>query len=822
MESLVQDIKFSLRLLWKDKGFAATAIATLALCIGANAAIFSILYAVVLRPLPVPEPDRILALYNSYPKAGVERGSNGVPDYYDRLRDVSVFEEQALYNTPRVTVGEKGSVEQVRAMNVTPSLFRLLRGQPLLGRIFNEEEGTPGKERKVILSYALWQKLFGGQGTVLGQDLRIYGNLYTVVGVMPKDFVYLIPEVQLWRPLAFTPEQKSDSARYNNNYQMLGRLKPGATLEQAQAQVNALNAANLERFAEMKQVLVNAGFHTRVLRLQDDVIRDVKKTLVLLWGGALFVMLIGVVNIANIVLARSSARIRELATRFALGAGRLRVTRQLMTESLLLTGLSAMLGLVLGYWGLKALNQIGLDRIPRANEVALDGNVILFILGLAFVVGVAIGLIPMVQALHVNLSLVFRQDGRAGASRGARILRNTLAVVQVAIALVLLVGAGLLLASFRKVIAINPGFVAPQQILTGTVALPAVRYRNDSESSAFVTRALASIRSLPGVRGAGATDTIPFGSNNSDSVILAEGYVMKPGESLVSPSQVVVTPGYFEAMGITLLDGRRFDERDTAKSAQVIIVDDRLARRFWGNAGPVGKRMWRPSSAQNLIHPDATTQYYAVVGVVRSVKLRALVDTDERVGAYYFPYEQSSRYTITFAVKTSPDPAFLVSALRNKIAALDPELPLYDIRTMQQRAEESLISRKSPMLLAMILGLVALFLAGVGIYGVLAYMVAQRTKEIGIRMAVGSTPEAIFQLILKEGILILAVGFALGLTGSLALGKYVKSLLYGVQPMESSVLIPVTMLLAIVALVACALPARRATRVDPIQALRCE
>jgi predicted permease len=822
MESLVQDIKFSVKLLWKEKGFAATAMTTLALCIGANAAIFSILYAVVLRPLPVPEPDRILALYNSYPRAGVERASNGVPDYYDRLRDISVFEEQALYNTPRVTVGEKGSVEQVRAMNVTPSFFRLLRAQPLLGRIFTEEEGTPGKERKAILSYALWQKLFGGQDAVLGRDLRIYGNLYTVVGVMPKSFVYLIPEVQLWRPLAFTPEQKADSARHSNNYQMIGRLKPGATLEQAQAQITSLNAANLERFAEMKQVLVNAGFCTRAVLLQDDVIRDVKSTLILLWGGALFVMLIGAVNIANIVLARSSARIRELATRFALGAGRWRVTRQLMTESVLLSGLSALLGLLLGYWGLKALNQIGLDRVPRANEVALDGTVAVFVLGLAFVVGVAIGLIPMMQALHVNLSLVFRQDGRAGASRGARILRNTLAVAEVAVALVLLVGAGLLLASFRKVIAINPGFVAPQQILTGTVALPGVRYRNNSDTSAFMARARESIRNLPGVIGVGATDSIPFGTNSSDSVILAEGYVMKPGESLVSPNQIVITPGYFEAMGITLLDGRRFDQRDTEKSAHVIIIDDRLARRFWGNASPVGKRMWRPSSPQNLIHPDSTTLYYTVVGVVGSVKLRALVDTDERVGAYYYPYEQSPRSTITFAVKTSSDPTVLISGFRNKIAELDPELPLYDIRTMQQRAEESLISRKSPMLLAMIFGLVALFLAGVGIYGVLAYMVAQRTREIGIRMAVGSTPEAIFQLILKEGILILAVGFALGLTGSLALGQYVKSQLFGVQPMESSVLIPVTMLLAVVALIACSLPAHRATRVDPIQALRCE
>ncbi len=822
MESLIQDLRFSLKLLWKDKGFSATAVATLAVCIGANAAIFSVINAVVLRPLPVPEPDRLVSIMNSYPKAGVERASNGVPDYYDRLRDVSACEEQALYNTPRVTIGEKGSVEQVRAMNVTPSFFRLLRVPPLLGRIFSEEEGTTGKERKVILSYALWQRLHGGQNSALGKDLRIYGNPYTIVGVMPKSFSFAGSDIQVWRPLAFTLEQKSDSARHSNSYQMIGRLKSNASVEQAQAQVNVINAANLERFPEMKQIIVNAGFNTRVVPLQDDLIRDVKRTLFLLWGGALFVLLIGAVNIANIVLARSSARIREIATRFALGAGRWRITRQLMTESLLLTCFSSGLGLILGYWGLKALNQIGLDRLPRADEVALDGAVAIFILGLALVVGVAIGLIPMMQALHVNLNLVFRQDGRAGTSRGARALRNALAVAQVAIALVLLIGAGLLLASFRKVIAINPGFDTPQQVLTGSVTLPAARYKSDADRRSFIARALESIRSVPGVQQAGATDTIPFGSRYSDGVILAEGYEMKPGESLVSPNQVVVTPGYFEAMGIPLLQGRRFDERDSENSAQVIMVDDRLARRFWGDKSPIGRRMWRPSSPQNLLHPDETSHWYTVVGVIRSIKLRALVDTDERVGAYFSPFSQAPNSTMTFALKCSRNTAYLISGLRGRMAELDPELPLYDLRTMQERTEESLTSRRSPLVLSMVFGLVALFLSGLGIYGVLAYMVAQRTKEIGIRMAVGSTPEGIFHLILKEGVVILAIGFALGLSGAFAVGEYIRSILYGVQPTDPAVMLSVAAILAVVALAACVLPARRATRVDPIMALRCE
>ncbi|MBP1597269.1 MAG: hypothetical protein H6Q05_2646 [Acidobacteria bacterium] len=822
MESIFQDIRFSLRLLWKDKGFAATAIATLALCIGANAAIFSVVNAVVLRPLPVPEPESIMSLFNSYPKAGVIRASNGVPDYYDRLQGAAAFEEQALYNNPQVTIGEKGSVEQVRAMGVTPSFFRLLRVKPLRGRIFAEEEGEPGNERKVILSYALWQQLYGGQDSAIGRDLRIYGNPYRIVGVMPPDFAYLIPEIRLWRPLAFTPEQKSASGRHNNSYQMIGRLKPGATREQAQAQIDAINTANLDLYPEFKEIITNAGFRTTVVPLQDDVIRDVRKTLILLWGGVLFVLLIGAVNIANLVLARSGSRMRELAMRFALGAGRLRVARQLLTENLLLTAMSSVLGLLLGYWGLKALNRIGLDRVPRAGEVALDGTVVAFILGLTLVVGLVIGLIPVAHAFHVSLSSVFRQDGRGGTSRSTRAIRNTLAVAQVAIALLLLVGAGLLLASFRQVLAIHPGFSAPRQILTGSVALPAARYNGDAALRTFMGRCLESIRKLPGVHVAGATDTIPFGGRSSDSVILAEGYVMKPGESLVSPNQIVVTPGYFEAMGISLLQGRLFDERDQESSPRVIIIDDRLARRFWPDSSPIGKRMWRPSSAKDLVNPDANSRWYTVIGVVRSVKILALVDTDERVGAYFFPYPQTPRSGITFAVKTSSEPASLIASIRGRIAELDPELPLYDVKTMDQRTQESLISHKAPMVLSIVFGLIALLLSAVGIYGVLAYMVAQRTKEIGIRVALGSTPEGIFGLILKEGVFLLAIGLALGLAGSAALGKYIQSLLYGVKPMDPLVLSLVLLILALAALTACALPARRATRVDPIDALRQE
>ncbi len=820
MESLVQDLKFGLRIFSKDRGFALTAVATLTICIAANTAVFSIIHAVVLKPLPLWEPDRILILYNSYPNVGVKRASNGVPDFYDRRRALSALEDVALYSDQGLTVGEKGSVQQLDGMNVTPSFFRLLRARPELGRIFAEEEGELGNERKVILSHSLWQELFGGDRSVIGKDLRIYGNPFTIVGVMPRDFLFLDPRVRLWRPLAFRPEQRQQY--HNNSWEMIGRLKPGETLQRVQAQLDALNKANLDIIPEFKPILINAGFHTKVFRLQDEVVKDIKDTLYLLWCGVLFVLLIGAVNIANLSLARASTRVRELATRFALGAARWRVIRQLLTESLILSTSASAAGLLLGWWALRIVDRLRLNRIPRGSEIAIDGSVVVFVLALATLIGILIAVVPALHTLRIDLSLVLRAEGRTGTSgRGARMLRNCLAVSQVAFALVLLVGAGLLLTSFRQVLAVKPGFT-PAGVLTGSVALPSVKYKSDTELLSFARRSLEKIRSLPGVDAAGMTTQLPFGGNNSDSVIMAEGYVPKPGESLISPSQSVVSTGYFEAMRVPLIEGRLFEGSDTPSSPKVIIIDQRLARKFWPNGSAVGKRMWQPNSPQDLIQPTASAHWYTVVGVVGSVKLRALVDPDERVGAYYYPWEQSPRDDVTFAVRTAGEPTGMVPALRKAILEVDTELPLFDLRTMDERIAESLISRKSPLLLALAFGVVALLLAGIGIYGVLSYMVAQRQREIGIRMALGSSAKEIFRLIVREGLLLLILGLAIGFGGTVGLSRYVESVIVGVRPLDPAVLAAVSGILTIVASVACLVPARRATRVDPITALRQE
>jgi len=632
MERFLQDIRFGSRLLWKDRGFSLTALLTLAICIGANAAIFAIINSVLLRPLPVPEAERLVLLYNSYPRAGVERASTGVPDYYDRLRETDVFEEQALYNMRGQTIGGETDPQRITGMFARPSLFRMLRAQPLRGRIFNEEEGELGQDRSVILSYAIWQQLFGGSDSAIGRDLRLNGVPHTIVGVMPPAFYFMDPEVKLWKPLAFSAEQKSDDSRHNNSWTMVARLKPGATVQQAQQQIDALNARNLERFANMKEVLINAGFHSVVAPLQEDLISGVRPTLYLLWGGVLFVLAIGVVNITNLVLVRSSARMRELATRHALGAGLSRLTGQLLTETVLLTVLGGMSGIAVGYFGLKMLGSSGLDSLPRASEIAMDGAAVAYTLALAFAVGLVVALVPVLNMRHMNLSQAFREEGRSSTTgRGARAFRRVLVASQVAFAFMLLIGAGLLLASFQRVLAVDPGF-DPSNLLTARVAPPASRYAGDPELRSFSGRLLEGVRTVPGVKLAGIATTIPFGGDFNDSVILAEGYQMAPGESLISPYSVVATPGYLEALNVPLRGGRTFTDSDTADSPRVVIVDERLARKFWPGADPVGRRMFKPDTAGDLTKPNKNTRWITVVGVVGETKMAGLVSKEDRVG----------------------------------------------------------------------------------------------------------------------------------------------------------------------------------------------
>lgn len=815
MYTMLRDIRQGVRSLLKDKGFSSTVILTLALCIGANTAIFAIVHSVLLRPLPVPRAEELVLMANQYPNAGAAGSTNsGAADYYDRLRDVTVLQPQGMFNFGDFTIDLNGTPEKIKGMNGTPSLFRLLEVPPSMGRVFSDEEGEIGGQQKVLLSDGLWRRMFGGAHDVLGKDLRINGRPYAIVGVMPPGFQFMDPEVQLWVPLAFTPQQKE--ARHSNNWYDIGRLKPGATLQQVKAQLDALTRANDERFPQWKEILKNAGFYSTAWPLLDVLVKDVKSTLYLLWGGAIFVLLIGAVNIANLSLARITLRGKELATRLALGATRGQIARQVVLENVLICGAGGLAGVGLGTLLLRSLTAIGLKQLPRVEEVRIDTSVVMVALGMAIAAGILVGLIPLVGVFRSNLNDALHEDSRTGTSgTGSRRVRQGLVIAQIGFAFVLLAGAGLLLVSFRELLKVDPGFNIGG-VMTFSFSAPRARYPDDPQLRPLLNRSLEALRQIPGVTATGATSSIPFGGNQSNSVIFAEGYAMKAGESLISPRQIAVSPGYFEAMGISMVRGRAFDDRDNETGPSTIIVDERLAHHFWANRDPIGQRMFLPQDINNLMHTDEHTQWLKVVGVVRSVRQDDMTGSGTPFGAYYFPFAQSMHSFFTFAVKSSTDVGAVTRSVRAAIRGIDPELAIFDIHTMGDRAELSLSTRKTPMALALGFGGLALFLSAIGIYGVLTYLVTQRRREIGIRTALGCSASGIAKLVLSEGLMLVGIGLVLGIAGAVGVRRALESQLYGVQPLDPIVMTSVALTLAVVALAACLLPARRATKVDPV------
>ncbi len=820
MDTLRQDLAFALRLLSKDRAFAATTILTLAICLGANTAIFTVVRSVLLRPLPYPEAQRLVFEYDAFPGAGVERAGTSVPNYFDRLAFTDVFESQALYQFSGARVGTGPSGEGVTSMNVTPSFFRVLRARSVRGRLFSEDDGRTGRDHVAVLSQDYAERTAGGLDAVVGRTLRIDDQPYVVVGVVSRDFQFLNPETRLWLPIAFKPEDRAEEQRYSQNHQAIGRLAAGATAAQAQARVDALNVRLLERAGALKQALVNAGYRTHVVPLQADLVRNVRSSLQLLWGGVLFVLGIAAVNLTNLALVRANGRLRELATRSALGAARGRVVRQLVTETSVLALAGGMLGLALGTWAVGALSKYGFSDLPRSSEIRIDAVVVVFIVAMTMLLGIVIGLVPALQLRDVNLNSVLREEGRSGtAGRRTRSLGRALVAAQVGVAFVLLVGAGLLLASFRQLLQVDPGFTA-EHVLTGHLALLESKYPDDPAIRSFSDRVLQRIRALPGVTGAGFTSSLPFSVDDSSSVIIPEGYAPAPGESVVSPRRIVTTPGYLETLRVPLKRGRLFTASDVDTAPRVVIIDEPLARHFWPNGDPIGRRMYLPDSPDDVARPGPKVKWLTVVGIVGGVKMKGLVEgEDARAGAYYLAYAQDPPRYFGYAVRTTGDPAQMTQAVRQAVAQIDPEVQPFDVFPLPERVERSLTPRKTPMLLSLGFGLVALLLASIGIYGVLAYQVSQRKREIGIRLALGCEPMAVLGLVLREGAVLVGVGLALGIAGALALQRVIAAELFGVRPLDPAVMLTVTAVLAIAAIAACLAPARRASRVDPVIAL---
>ncbi len=809
---MIREFRHAIRFLIRSKGFAVAVIVTLSACIGVNVAIFAIVNSVLLRPLPIPDSERIVLMSNRYPKAGVGNqfiSSSG--DFFDRREKVTALADQALFKFSNETIDMNGAAQREKAMTATPSLFDLVRVAPLLGRTFSAAEGEIGNEQKIVLSYGLWQQMFGGDDAALGREVRLDGRPFTVVGVMPQNFVFIDPEVRMWIPAAFTADEKT--VHHNNNWYSIGRLKAGATIQQVQAQIDALNAANLEKFPKFRDLLVNAGFYTSVEPLEEMVVRDVRSVLGLLLAGAVFVLLIGVLNVANLAVARLSLRKKEFATRMALGAGRAQLLRQFMTENLLLATLSCVGGVAMGALALRVIAWAGLNHFPRAYEVSVDSHVVWVAVLMALAAVALLSSLSVVGISMRGFHNVLRDNERTGTASNARPVRQALVVAQIGFAFALLVGAGLLLASFRELLRVDPGY-RRDNIVTASLSAPDNQYNTDTQRELLMRRSLEAVRGIPGIISAGASTGVPLQDSYSNSVILAEGYAMRPGESVVSPIRLSVTPGYLETIGMGLVRGRYFQSSDDAHSPQVVIVDEKLARRFWGDRDPLGQKMFEPGD-DALAITDRTVRY-TVVGVVRSVRLEDLSGRGNQEGAYYFPFSQHLSNDYTIAVRTSGNGAAVESAIRAQIAAIDPQMPLFDVRTMAQREELSLSSRRTSMLLGLAFGVLALFLAALGIYGVLAYLVAQRRKEIGIRVALGSTHSGIVRLVLREGFALVGIGLVLGIVGSISLRTIVQKEIYGVAPLDPLVLGCVALLFAAVALLACLVPARRATQVDPV------
>ena len=569
---MLRDIRFALKLLTREKAFSVAALLTLALCIGANTAIFTVLDSVVLRSLPFPEPDRLVSMYNLYPRVGVtDYGANGVPDYLDRRKLTRVFSDVALIGIQGYDVGLPGSPQRVNGQYVTPSFFNVLKVQPVLGRVFTQDEAVLGRDKEAILSVGLWKEMYASDPNVIGRDIRLSGTPYKIVGVVPDvvatAYMSAAP-ARLWVPFAFTPHQTSNDARHSNNWGMIARLQPGVTVAQAQQRIDALNHANLDLLPQFRQLIINVGFWTKVISLRDELVRHVRPTLYLLQAAVFVVLLIGCVNLANLMLVRSNIRIKELAVRFSLGAGRWRIARQLITESIVLAVAGSALGVGVAVGGIRLLAYLGARDLPRGGDIGIDAPVLVFTLITALMTGIVFGSVPVVHVLRRDLNEVFRTSERGGtAGRHALWVRSALVVCQISLAFVLLIGSGLLTLSFARLLRVDPGF-RPDNVTAAEVALPKTRYENDTRRVAFISTLLDNLRSIPGVQNAGAATFVPFGSHSNSSAIAVEGYTLGPGEGPPVPAWNRVDAGYLPTMGIPLLQGPQFYRRRYSDRAE--------------------------------------------------------------------------------------------------------------------------------------------------------------------------------------------------------------------------------------------------------------
>ena len=806
--NLWQDLRYGIRLLGRSPGFTAAAVIALGLGIGANTAIFSVVNTVMLRPLPYNDPGRLVVPATVFLRHNTDRGSSSYPDFLDWKSQTQLFDSVAAYRTLTLDVTGGEEPERLLAAQVSEDYFRVIGTPPLLGRTFLPEENLPGAGRVVVLSYGLWMRRFGGDPKAIGAQIEVAGLPFTVVGVMGKDSMWP-SEVDAWGPLGLGPNPPQWAMRRDNHvWQAIARLRPGVTVEQAQAVLTVM-ARQVEREAANR-----AGTSWKLHPLSRWIVgSQMRETLIVVLGAVGFVLLIACVNVANLMLARGAARQREVAIRAALGAGWSRLVRQFLTESVLLSLAGGLAGLLLGSWGVRGLAHFAPAEIPRLGEVKLDSMVLGFTLGLSLVTALAFGLLPALQAARSDPVESFRDGGRtaSGGVRGGR-LRSLLVVWELALTIMLLVGAGLLIRSFVGLQSVNPGFRA-QKLITMRVALPGARYSSRPQVATAFDQMTEGLRRIPGVVSSAAVSALPAGGggNYLGRVFLTEGQPEPPAGKDTFAQWNVVQPGYFQTMGIRLIEGRDFTDRDVAGSTPVIMITQGMAQQMFPNQSPLGRRIrsWRD---ENL--------YREIVGVVGEVRYFSLSDPAPKL--VYVPHRQNAWDTMILTARTQGDPRGLLQSLRGEIRSKDKKLAVAEVKTMDEVLETALARPRFSMFLLTVFAGVALVLAAVGIYGVMSYAVTQRRHEIGIRMALGAQAADVLRSVMGQGMVITALGVLGGLAGAAVLTRVMAGLLFGVTARDPVTFLAVSVFLAVVAMLACYLPARRAMKTDPVVALRYE
>jgi len=801
---IVKDIRYGIRSLVRNPGFTIVALLTLALGIGANTAIFSVVNAVLIRPLPYADPERIVWLWDTIPQ--LPTAPTSLPEFLDWKEQNRSFEQLAAFQSGNMFLDAGDGTEDVPVGLVTPQMFSLFHVNPIIGRTFTDEETLPGRFRVAVLSHSTWQNRFGSDPNVSGRTIQLNGRTYTIIGVMPAGFSF--PDrATVWRPLPIDPAALDRGPHYLN---VVGRLKADVTLAQAQADMSALAARLSQQHPEK-----TSGHGVKIVGLADVVVGDIGLALYVLLGAVGFVLLIACANLANLMLARVGGRGREIAVRTALGASRLRIVRQLLTESLLLAVAGGIVGLLLAIWAVRWLVSLSPGTIPRVDEISVDPRVAGFTLLVSVATGVLFGLVPALQVSRTDLTDALKESGRTTPGLRRHRLRSALVVSEVALSLVLLVGAGLLIRSFAKLNQVDPGF-NPDQVLTLGVSLLPNKYPEDPQVATFYSQALERLASVPGVISTAAISEVPFSGGNTTDNFTIEGRppIAKEAEPLTEYR--VVTPRYFQSLGIPLLAGRDFSDTDTKQSPNVVVINDEFRRRHFGLENPLGHRLKLQGQERDPL---------LIVGVVGNVRHMGLDELP--IAAAYVPFLQdplSKDYarSMTIVARTKSDPGAIAGALRAELTSMDKSVPVWAVKPMTEYLRDSLARRRFSMVLLSTFSGVALVLAAIGIYGVISYGVIQRTHEMGIRMALGAQRSDVLKLVLRQAMIVVFAGVGIGLVASWALTRLLKSLLFNVSVTDPLTFAAIGVLIILMALLACLIPAWRATKVDPLVALRYE